>query len=288
MKKNEESFMSRMVHSVTRFFKYLLEKLSKLFDRIVYNRTSSIIVSLIAAIVICFSVNFDSINYHFFNTENEVLNLTNVPVNATYNTDEYVVNGLPDSVAVTLTGSPADMTLYKNSYGEVEVNADLRHLSTGNNEVEFTASNIPTGLTATINPTSAKVTIYKKISRSYIITPEFLLGSGQSDGDFSIGSMSQNSIMIKADKAQLDSIRSVKALIDTSGHTASFDSKASLVAYDSKGDRVNVNIEPETITIHVKYKESKKEESQSKESNDSNQDDSSNDTAADSQNNNRN
>lgn len=243
-------FMRRAFH----FIQSILQRLSKLFDRVVYNRKSSLIVSFILAVIICVSVNYEDLNYRFFNTDEKVLNLTNVPVNATYDTEAYVVEGLPDAVAVTLSGSPADITLYQNQY-HAEVSADLRNLSTGENVVELKTSGIPSGVSATVNPSSVSVKIVKKITRDFTVTPELIIGQGQSAGEFTVSGVSNKTVQIKATKEQLDSIRLVRALADTSGKTGSFEISAPLVAYDSSGTPVNVTIIPETVTVSVAYNE---------------------------------
>jgi YbbR domain-containing protein len=62
-------------------------------------------------------------------------------------------------------------------------------------------------------------------------------------------------VTIKATKSQLDSIRTVKALIDTSGQNSDFSATAILAAYDSSGNKVSVSITPETVDVSVRYVE---------------------------------
>jgi YbbR domain-containing protein len=258
MNHSNESGFARFMKQIGHIFSLILSRLSKLFDRIVYSPKSSLVVSLATAVVLCVSINFSDLNYRFFNKDDEVLNLTSVPVNALYDTEEYVVEGLPDAVSVTLTGSPADMALYKTQYS-VEVTADLRNLAAGENVVELKAGNVPAAISAVINPSSAEVTIDKKQTRTYSIVPELIIGSNQSESDFEVESLSQTSVTIKATKSQLDSIRTVKALIDTSGQNADFSATAILAAYDSSGNKVSVSITPETVDVNVRYVEEDEE-----------------------------
>lgn len=255
------SLFSRIAHRAARIFSLLLSKLSKLFDRIVYSQKASMIVSLLVSIVICVSINYNDLNYRFFNKDQEVLNLSNIPVNAIYDSQEYVVEGLPDAVAVTLSGSPSDMQLYKAQY-QVEVSADLRNFSPGKNVVEFQASGLPNGVSATMNPNSAEINISQKTKRTFSVTTELILGPQQSADNFEIASISATSVVIKATQTQLDAIRTVKALIDTSGHDKDFTTTAPLIAYDVSGAPVSVTITPDSVQVVIKYKEVSKEKTE--------------------------
>lgn len=255
---NKKDWITNLCHKVMQVILSVFSRLSKLFDRVVYSPKSSLLVSLLASIAICISVNFNDLNYRFFNKDEEVLNLNNVPVNAIYNTEEYTVNGIPETVTVTLTGSPADIQLYRTQY-QVEVNADLRNLSVGKNVVTLRAGGFPSQINASVNPAEAEVTIQKKMTRNFTVSAELIVGAGQSLDEFKVKSLSQTSVTIQATKAELDSIRIVKALVDTSGQNKDFTQDASLVAYDSSGNRVNVTIIPDTISVEVEYTESKED-----------------------------
>lgn len=255
---NKKDWITNLCHRIMQAVLSVFSRLSKLFDRVVYSPKSSLVVSLLASIAICISINFNDLNYRFFNKDEEVLNLSNVPVNAIYNTEEYTVNGIPETVNVTLTGSPADIQLYRTQY-QVEVNADLRNLSVGKNVVALRAGGFPSQINASVNPAEAEVTIQKKMTRNYTVSAELIVGAGQSLDEFKVKSLSQTSVMIQATKAELDSIRIVKALVDTSGQNKNFSQEASLVAYDSSGNRVNVTIIPDTVTVEVEYTEPKED-----------------------------
>ena len=92
----------------------------------------------------------------------------------------------------------------------------------------------------------------KKVTKSFTIQPELLVGSNQKVTDFETPTLDVMTVKITASQNQLNSIRIVKALIDCTGQIQDFEANAALAAYDAKGNRVNVTLSPETVHASVK------------------------------------
>ncbi|WP_305204706.1 hypothetical protein [Dubosiella newyorkensis] len=97
---------------VQKEFGIIFSKFSKLFDRIIYHKTSSIIVSLLASIAICVSVSFDDLRYTFFNSEAATLNVPGVSVEVRADTEKYeITGGTSSSSAISCTIFTFDFVL---------------------------------------------------------------------------------------------------------------------------------------------------------------------------------
>ena len=236
----------------------VLTKLSKMFDRIVYSKKSSVFVSFIAAVMICITINFEDISYEFFNKEDATLNVPGVTVEVKVDEEKYQVNGLPKTVDLVLTGSPADIQSFRNN-NTATVVVDLRKFKEGENVIPLEAKNIPSQLKVTVMPDKANVEIEKKVSKSFIVKPELLLGVGQKMEDFETPILGSETVVVRATQEKINSIRKIEAIVDATGKLTNFDVNAPLVAYDASGNKVDVEIRPATIAVKVIRKDEKKE-----------------------------
>ena len=145
--------------------------------------------------------------------------LSNQPVEATYNKEAYVIEGIPDTADVTLIGRTVDLYLAKQlSTGKVTV--DLSNLSVGTHKVDLSYKN-------SIN------------SVNYKLDPSSITVNGTDD---------EKSIH------NINNVATVKALVDVGGiEEAGVNKidKAKLVAYDKYGNVVDVEIVPETVSATV-------------------------------------
>lgn len=245
-----KSFFDKCSHLAVAGF----SKLSKLFDKIIYHKRSSVIVSLLVSTGICVAVNFDDIRYTFFNNDLTTLNVPGVGVEIKADTETYEITGVPSTVDLTLTGDPADIQSFRNQSNAAVVTADLRNFGEGDNVATLQVSNVPKQIDVQVNPATVEVDLVRKLTKSFPVDAELLIGIGQKKSDFDSVTPAQSSVLVKATQEQLDSIRKVEAIVDTTGKTTDFSMNAPLVAYDSNGDKVNVEINPTTVEVAVKVK----------------------------------
>ena len=84
-------------------------------------------------------------------------------INVKYNEEQYVVEGLPSAVDVTLIGSKADLYIAKQSSNN-GVTVDLTGLTPGTHKVNIKYDKGSSDIEYSVNPSVATVIIYDKVS----------------------------------------------------------------------------------------------------------------------------
>lgn len=257
MQKPENKGPVNIFSKIMELFQVIFRKFSKLFDRIVFNKKGSVLISFILAIMIVVPINYQDISLQLFHDTTTSVTIPNVSVEVLADTDNYVIDGIPSTVDVTIKGDATDLQVFRQQQN-IKVNADLRKYTEGDVVIDLEVNQLPSSLEATISPSSVEATISKKITKQFTVEAELMMGPGQKQSDFSTPVLSETTVEIIASQSQIDSIRSVKAIIDTNGQNTDFETDAEVVAYDSKGNRVQVEINPTTVhaTVSLAQKES--------------------------------
>lgn len=229
----------------------VFQKVSKLVDRVLFDKKGSVIISLVLSIMICVVINYEDICLKLFNDTRTTVDLRNVAVEVLADTEKYDIAGVPSTVDVSLTGDSTSIQVFR-SKGSVQVVADLKKYSEGENIINLKVKNLPEKIEAVIDPATIDVTLSKKVTKTFTIQPELLVGTNQKVSDFDTPTLDTMTVKITASQNQLNSIRIVKALIDCTGQLQDFEANATLAAYDAKGNRVNVILSPETVHANVK------------------------------------
>ena len=243
--------ISRAVYYLSKKYKKNQGKLDKILNR----PNFLIYLSLIIAVGLFLLI--DSKVITLVETEAEVI--TNVPVVVNYNEEAYVVEGVPETVDITLTGRKSDIYLAKQ-LGEYEVILDLSDYKPGDTpyKVYFTYSKSIDSLSYRLSPEYVQVTIKNKESLVKSIDYD-LLNIDALDSKLSVESVTldQSEVVVKGGSDALEAIASVKALIDLEKQefpeAGTYDiDNVELVAYDSSGAKLdNVEIVPKTISATV-------------------------------------
>ena len=155
------AFDRYVIMPITRFvFKIsqLFGKPNKYFETWLSKSTTLLFISLFFAIVIFIVVDRKIIT--FSSQSAEVLKEQNI--NVKYNEEQYVVEGLPEKVDVTLIGSKADLYIAKQSSNNA-VTVDLTGLTPGTHKVNIEYEQGLSGIEYSVNPSIATVIIYKKV-----------------------------------------------------------------------------------------------------------------------------
>ena len=202
-------------------------------------------LSLAFAIVLFFFVDSRAMTYA--NTDAEVL--PNQPVKVVYNSSAYVVEGIPDTVDITLIGKKSELYLARQ-LGNNEVVVDLTDYEASDTpvKVKMTYNKTISSLNYKLDPSYVMVTIKKKVSAIKNVSYD-LMNQDLLDPQLSVKSveLSKSEVVVKGAQDTLDSIASVKALINLNNSeykkagTYNIDN-VQLVAYDSNGHIVD-NVE---------------------------------------------
>lgn len=241
---------------ITKFFVMIMDKLGNRTDRFekwIVRKNTLIFISLILAIMLFMYVDSESTT--IITDSAEVL--YGQKVEATYNNNAYVVEGLPDSVDVTLIGRKVDLYLAKQlANGSVTV--DLSGLEEGMHTVKLDYDCSIKSVEYKLDPSSVNVTIYPKVSQTRTATVE-IVNKSKLDKKLSIGevALENSEIVIKGAEHTLNDVASVKALVDVSKlvnpeiGTSSLDD-IKLVAYDSDGEVIKgLEMEPNKLSAKI-------------------------------------
>lgn len=262
MKRISKSIKAFFRHILSFFDKWLITPITKLMlkianffkdntknlDRIASKKSTLIIVSLILAFGVFVIVDQES--NVMIDQYAEVL--YDEPVTAVYNEELYVVEGLPETVDITLIGQRRHIFLAKQAPSK-GVTVDLTGLKPGNHKVTLNYSQRLKSLDYRLDPSEVTVTIYEKVSATKSLTVD-ILHQDELDSKLYIDNveLDRTDVIIKGAQYKLDKVATVRALVDVeeinkpkAGEITLKD--VPLVAYDEEGQRVDVEIVPSTV-----------------------------------------
>lgn len=228
------------------------DKSGKKFEALLTKPTVLLFISLFLSITLFVLV--DQKRLKFFDSSAQVFK--NQTVEAIYNEEAYVVEGLPETVDITLIGSKADLYI-ANQSSEHTVTVDLTGLEPGTHKVNIEYNQGLNGLEYSVNPSVATVIIYDKVSDTRSLDYD-ILNEDKLDKKFVIEdvNLDTDEVTIRGAEHKLDEVTSVKALIDvedlttTEVGTQTIDN-VTLKAYDKDGNVVDVEFVPEKVKAEV-------------------------------------
>ena len=245
----------RIITPITKFVLLITDKTSKRtgkLEKLLVKKNTLIFLSLILAIGMFFLV--DSKSIVLVDSSAEVL--YDQKVEATYNRESYVVEGLPDTVDVTIIGRTVDLYLAKQlSTGTVSV--DLTNYKEGTHKVSLNYESPIDSVNYKLDPSTVTVIIYEKASKEVTVDVD-LINQDHLDSKLSIQDVTvdQKEIIIKGAEHVLEKVSTVKALVDVdniidpkAGVTTLDDVK--LVAYDKDGQVVDVEMVPNKVSATI-------------------------------------
>lgn len=252
---------------IIRFFdKYLINPITKLIlyitdyfknnnkgiERILNNRQALIIISLVFALLTFYVIDQKGVSIVDDNAEI----LYGIPVTAVYNEEAYVIEGLPDTVDVTLIGKKWNVYLAKQ-YPADEISVDLSDLKPGTHKVNLNYKQNVSSVNYKVDPSSVTVVVYKKMSSSREVTAD-VIHKDNLDKKLNVDSITLNKdkVTIKGAEYKLNEVASVKALIDIDHLTNQKEGTQvlkdiPLIAYDKNGEIVDIEIVPETLEAEI-------------------------------------
>lgn len=256
-------FDKKIILPITRFCVGIANKFKgngRNFEKILTRKSGLIIVSLLVALGVFFIADTKSTS--LIETSAEVL--YDQPISATYNEEAYVVEGLPETVDITLIGRKSDVYLAKQLPTN-DITIDLNGLEPGVHKVNLKYKKALSSVEYKLDPSVATIVIYEKTSEEKEINYE-VINKDKINPKLMVEdvSLSTERVYVKGNEASLKEVASVKALIDLKnlvdpqvGEQKLKDVK--LVAYDSDGKKVDVEIVPSKITATIKISSPQKE-----------------------------
>ena len=222
-------------------------------------------------------INATSVNFQNNSSARQVSSetytntLTNIPIDVKYNDSKYFVSGISSEVTVFLKGSNrvALASEMQASTRKFKVVADLSNLKEGQHEIALKVENLPSGLTATIEPQKVTAKIGKKKFDVSVTIPDKQIAPGW---NLSHVTFSEDKVSVTSDQDTLAKVDHVEAIFpegDLLNNT--YTATVSLKAVDSEGNDLPVIISPSELYMKVELKQtSSSSSSSSSSSNNSN------------------
>jgi len=241
--------LSRLVYRINDFMKSHGTGLEKVLNR----PNALIVLSLICAVIMFFLVDQKVISL----TEKEAEVLTDQPINVIFNKENYVVEGVPEAVDITLIGSKSTVYL-ATQLGDQEVTLDLSNYGPGTWKVKLKYNHSVNNVSYKLDPSTITVKISEKVSQTQSLTYN-LLNENSLDSKLSISNveLETNKVIVKSSQEILNKVAVVKALVDASEITLKESGdftidNAKLVAYDTNGKLLNnVEMVPNAVSAKV-------------------------------------
>ena len=245
----------KIIVPITKFFVSIGEKLrlsDKPLEKALSKKSSMIILSLVLAVIVF--VIIDRQNTTLLEKNAEVL--YDIPLSATYNDEEYVVEGLPETVDITLIGTKANLYLAKQLPTQ-DVNVDLSDLKPGVHKVNLKYKQSITSVEYKLDPSEVTVVVSSKKSETRSVESD-IVNLNKLDSKLAINNtkLDTDEVIIKGTEDSLAKVSTIKALINVSNMV---DPKAGtntlkdipLIAYDEKGAKVDVEMVPSKVTATI-------------------------------------
>ena len=243
--------ISRIIYNI----QTAMRRNGSFIDKLLNRQKFLIFLSLVLAVVFFLFID----NKVILLVQNNAEVIQNVPVEVKYNEEAYIVEGVPSTVDITITGRKSDIYLSKQ-LGEFKVLLDLSKYSASDapHKAYFTYSKNIDNITYKLDPSYVSVTIKNKVSSVSSVSYE-LINQDKLDSKLSVKSvtLSKNEVVVKGSQTALDKIAWIKALVDLSNtdltEAGSYDiDNVLLVAYDNQGKILNnVEIVPSTLGATV-------------------------------------
>ena len=253
----------KIITPITKFILLITDKLGKRtdrFERWLVKKNTLIFISLLLAIITYKAIDNKTLLLTGFYAEQ----LYDQKVEAIYNTETYVVDGLPETVDVTLIGRKVDMYLAKQlSTGTVSV--DISNLKEGTHKVTLNYESGIESVDYKLDPSTVNITIYPKVSAVKNATID-TINKETLDTKLSIDNVSidKTEIVIKGSDKKLKEVANVRALVDINklvdpevGVQTLQD--VPIIAYDGNGKVIDVEMVPSKVTATINVSSPKKE-----------------------------
>ena len=286
IKKIYKFFDRNIIVPITKFFVGIGDKIKNIgkpLEIISKSKKGIIIISLILAVAVCYYIQGRSNSL----LETNAKVLYDQPVTANYNEEEYVVEGLPKTVDITMIGSKANLYL-ANQLPTQNVVVDLSDLGVGSYDVNLKYKQSITSVQYKLDPSTVRVTISPKKSRTMSVTEE-VMNLTDLDSELAVRSVQLyklktteeetgtkenaddritiNEVIVKGKEETINQVASVKALVDVNKLTDPQvgenlligANEVPIVAYDSEGKKLDVELVPSTVRAVVNIESPSKE-----------------------------
>ena len=184
--------------------------------------------------------------------------ITDIPVKSIYDTDNFVVSGVPEKVEISIQG-PKSIVQSTKSLKDFEVYVDLADANIGTQKVKIRIRDISDKLKVTITPSHANVTVQEKVTREFNVEAEFNRDILEDGYIAEAAEIKPNKVKITGAKEDIENITYVKATVNLKDPIRETVTKeASILVLDRELNKLNVIVEPKTVQVTIPIKISSK------------------------------
>ncbi len=234
--------ITRIVLKITKFF----DKSSHRLETFLSKQTTLLFLSLFLAIALYVIVDQKLV---VFNNRTAEM-FKDQKVDVLYNEERFVLEGVPETVDITLMGSKADLYIARQSASKHNVKLDLTDITepgTYRRELQYDNGDLKT-IESSVNPSEATIIVYLKESENRALSYN-VINKDHLDNTIDIDKVSLNidQVVISGAGYKLKQVATVEALIDVDKLTSTESGTHKLDdiilrAYDASGNIVDVDI----------------------------------------------
>jgi len=227
-----------------------LRNLDLIYSEFLRNEKLLKVLSLIVAFLFVISTRYPTYDNPF----RDVYSIPNYPLTLYEDDYNYVVvdSVIPEAVNVSLSGErkQVEVTATKSNF---EIYADLRNLPVGTHQVEIKHTGISGRIGVTVDPSFISVTLDRVVEESHEVRPDFMNENSLPDNYTLNATLSSDQVMVRGAETIVNEIASVRALIDLAEINEIGDYEVPLVAFNSSGSPLDVQINPSLLTASIEW-----------------------------------
>lgn len=232
------------------------KKETKLFENIWITRIVSLLIALLLFGYV-YSENYGltttNRNNAISTTRNETI--SNLPIEVNMDTDRYFISGLPETVALSLSG-PESVIVQTLSAGDYRVvTEDLDVLGPGRHTIQLKVENVSDDLSYQLTPSRVNVEIEEKET---IESPvEVLFNASAVEEEYIAGEpkLSTDTVLITGPASTIERIDRIYVRVSADSLlTDDLNVDTAVQVEDSNKNKLNVSIEPQQVSVQIPIK----------------------------------
>ncbi|WP_281659507.1 CdaR family protein [Halobacillus sp. Cin3] len=230
------------------------------FKSVWFIRIISLLLAGLLWVTVNVDNNMDSDSLFFNETSSESETMENIPLEIRFDSEEYVVSGIPQDVTVTVEG-PAGAVAPVSRQKNFNVFVDLNDLGPGTHEVSLQHSGISSQLAVSLEPKIIEVEIEEKTTENYDVSIDYA-NENNLDTSLELGTpkVSPAQVEITGAASVVERVASVRAIVDVGAAEGTVEQEeAPVKVYDNQGNELNVLVEPAAVDVSVPVSKRTKE-----------------------------
>lgn len=222
-----------------------------------------LLISLAFSLILFFNVNSSDVSRLISSDDNTYEEaISNVPVTLSYDSNKYFVHGYVSTAAVKLS-SANRIQLNKeidSDTRDFSIVANLEDFKTGTHEVKLRTKNLPTSVSASIEPTTISVTIERRQTKTFDVTPTITNASKNSELSVDQLTVEPSEVEITTGRQTMKEIDRVVVSVDASQLTEDQDSvQGTIQALSGTGESLPIESNVQSVTVTYEQSQKSKE-----------------------------